>query len=210
MRRNCLDLTLYLVTDMSIEDSFNRVRKAVEGGVTAVQLREKHAITRSVITIGQQLLALLRPLGVPLIINDRADIAHAVSADGVHLGQSDLSVRAARAILGDRAVIGLSVETIDQVIKAQDEEIDYLAISPLFQTSSKADCAHPWGLKELEKVCHLSRHPVIAIGGINETNVESVISKGVAGVAVMSAILNSPSPCHAAREIKKKINQFQE
>jgi thiamine-phosphate pyrophosphorylase len=211
MRRNPIDLSLYLVTDnthSNLREFLNIVAQSIEGGVTVVQLRAKEASTRALIALGEALLAILRPLGIPLIINDRVDIAYAICADGVHLGQSDLNVATARAILGPQAIIGISVETLEHAILAQDEEIDYLAVGPLFPTLSKKDCGVLWRLEELNQVCALSRYPVIAIGGINETNIDSVMSSGVAGVAVISAIFRSPSPLNAAREFKKRIKQY--
>ncbi len=126
----------------------------------------------------------LKPLGIPLIINDRVDVAHAINADGVHLGQSDLKVSEARAILGQKVIIGLSVETIEEVMVAADEDVDYLAASPVFLTKTKSDYERPWGLHGLQHLCSISRHPIVAIGGIDETKVEKVLECGVEGVAV--------------------------
>lgn len=210
MRRNPTNLSLYLVTDnthSNLKEFLNIVAQSIQGGVTVVQLRAKEASTRTLIALGEALLAILTPLGIPLIINDRVDIAHALSADGVHLGQSDLNVAAARAILGPKPIIGISVETLEQAILAQNEEIDYLAVGPIFPTLSKADCGTLWRLEELQHVCALSRYPVIGIGGIDETNVDRVISSGAAGIAVISAIFRSPSPLNAARELSKRIKQ---
>ena len=167
-----MNLSLYLVTDregQNLENFFRIIRESIEGGVTVVQLREKEASARETIEIGRRLLAMLKPLGVPLIINDRVDVAHAIKADGVHLGQTDLGAADARAILGPGAIIGLSVETADQVTEAQD--VDYLAASPVFLSQTKTDCSKPWGLEGLRRVCALSRHPVVAIGGISAANV---------------------------------------
>jgi thiamine-phosphate pyrophosphorylase len=210
MCRNSIDFSLYLVTEnahSNLEKFLNTIMQSIEGGVTVVQLRAKEASTQALITLGKALLAILIPLGIPLIINDRVDIAHAISANGVHLGQSDLNVAAARAILGPQAIIGISVETLEQAILAQDEEIDYLAVGPLFPTLSKKDCGALWRLEELQQVCTLSRYPVIAIGGINERNIDSVMSNGVAGIAVISAIFRAPSPLNAARKLKTRIEQ---
>lgn len=205
-----IDLSCYLVTDrgaLNLEQFLKIIKKSILGGVTIVQLREKNLSAREMISIGQALCSLLRPLSIPLIINDRVDIAHLISADGVHLGQSDLKVREARAILGSQAIIGLSVATIEQVIEAQDEEVDYLAASPVFHTQTKADCSRPWGLEGLKQACSISRHPVIAIGGINETNVEKVMAHGAVGVAVVSAIFNAPCPQMAAMALKNRMKR---
>jgi thiamine-phosphate pyrophosphorylase len=137
---------------------------------------------------------LLKPLGIPLIINDRVDIAHAIGADGVHLGQSDLNVVEARAILGKKAIIGISIESLKQAEAAIEEDVNYLAASPIFPTKTKTDCGEPWGLDGLKQLCTISEYPVVAIGGINETNVKQVMDCGAAGVALVSAIFDSSCP----------------
>lgn len=201
-----LDLSLYLVTNrgtLALDDFFRIIKESIDGGVNVVQLREKESSVRETIEIGKFLRLLLRPLGIPLIINDRVDIAQAVNADGVHLGQSDLNVAEARAILGKQAIIGLSVETMEQALAAADDDVDYLAASPLFQTKTKATSHPPWGYDGLKQLCSISRHPVIAIGGINEANVKKVFECGVSGVAVVSAIFDAPSPKLAAMKLKE-------
>lgn len=205
-----IDLSLYLVTNrgaLTLEDFFRIISLSIEGGVKVIQLREKEASAHEMIAVGKRLRSLLKPLGIPLIINDRVDIAHAVNADGVHLGQSDLKVAEARAILGQQVIIGLSVETIEQAIAAADEDVDYLAASPVFLTKTKSDCERPWGLHGLQQLCSISRHPIVAIGGIDETNVEKVLECGVAGVAVVSAIFNAPCPKIAAIKITNRMKR---
>jgi thiamine-phosphate pyrophosphorylase len=201
------DLSLYLVTKrgkLTLEIFFEVICKSIEGGVRVVQLREKEAPDEEVIAIGRRLRSFLKPLGIPLIINDRINVAKAVGADGVHLGQSDRKVAEARGILGREAIIGLSVETMEQAIAANGEEVDYLAASPLFLTNTKSDCGQPWGLDGLKELCSL-RIPVVAIGGINETNIVDVCAQGVAGVAVVSAIFDAPCPKAAALFLENKI-----
>ncbi len=196
-----IDLSLYLVTNrktLELADFLDIIRASIDGGVRIVQLREKEASAREMITLGKELLSVLKPRGIPLIMNDRVDVAYAVGADGVHLGQSDLSVAEARAILGKQAIIGLSVETLDQAIAATEEEVDYLAASPLFHQTTKTNCAEPWGLDGLKQLCAASKHPVIAIGGIDKTNAKQVLACGAVGVAVVSAIFNAPCPKTAA------------
>jgi thiamine-phosphate pyrophosphorylase len=204
-----IDLSLYLVTHrgvLALDDFFRIIRASIEGGVSIVQLREKEASTREMIEIGKRLLSMLNPLGIPLMINDRVDVAHAVNADGVHLGQSDLKVAEARAILGEQAIIGLSVESLEQALAAEEEDVDYLAASPLFQTKTKSDCTKPWGLDGLKQLCAISRHPIVAIGGIDETSVGAILECGAVGVAVVSAIFDAPCPKTAASQI---LNGFQ-
>jgi thiamine-phosphate pyrophosphorylase len=203
-----IDLSLYLVTNrkaLELEEFLNIIRASIEGGVRIVQLREKDSSAREMITIGKKLLSVLKPLGIPLIINDRVDVAHAIGARGVHLGQSDLRVEEARAILGEKAIIGLSVETLEQATVAMEEDVDYLAASPLFHTKTKADCGNPWGLEGLKQLCAVSKYPVIAIGGIDETNAKQIIECGAAGVAVVSAIFNASCPKNAALKIINRM-----
>lgn len=202
--RRPIDLSLYLVTHrgvLPLEDFFKIIRASIDGGVKVIQLREKDASAREMIAIGKKLLSFLKPLSIPLIINDRVDVAHAMNADGVHLGQSDLTVAEARAILGEKAIIGLSVESLEHAIAAEEEDVDYLAASPLFPTKTKSDCSAPWGLNGLKQLCSTSRHPIIAIGAIDETNAKQVVECGAVGVAVVSAIFNAPCPKTAAFKI---------
>ncbi len=202
--KRAVDFSLYLITrDIHLPSLNYIVQQAVEGGVTIVQLRAKEMSTRQFVDIGERLLGCLKPLGVPLIINDRVDIAHAIKADGVHLGQSDLGVSEARAILGTQAIIGLSVETMEQAQTAEIEEVDYLAASPVFFTKTKQDCAESWGLKGLQQLCAFSSYPIIAIGGINHSNHDAVWKCGVHGIAVVSAIFDADDPKCAARKFMR-------
>lgn len=206
--KNPVDLTLYLVTNrgsLSLDDFIKIIIDSADGGVTLVQIREKELPAREMILIGKQLLSLLKPRGIPLIINDRVDVAHAVGADGVHLGQSDLTVREARAILGQRAIIGISIESLEQAKEAAYEDVDYLAASPVFATNTKQDCSKPWGLSGLKELCSIAKRPVVAIGGIQEWNVKQVMDAGAEGVAVVSAIFDAPCPKAAARTILNRM-----
>lgn len=199
---NAVDLSVYLVTNRGTrtkEELCRIVSQAVEGGVTIVQLREKETTTEEMIEIGKELHTLLKPLDVPLIINDRVDVALAIQAEGVHLGQSDMSIAEARALLGKEAIIGLSVENLEQAHRSFQEEVDYIAASPVFPSkSTKLDHAPPWGLVGLKTLCALSPHPVVAIGGINDTNARQVMDCGAAGIAVVSFIMSAPNPKTAA------------
>ena len=205
-----LDLSLYLVTkteEPSREGFFNVILEAVRGGVSAVQLREKDISTQEFVDLASDLKKNLISLNVPLIINDRVDIAKIVNADGVHLGQSDATVSEARAILGPKAIIGFSVETMDQVHEAQSMDVDYIAVSPVFESITKIDTKMPWGLGGLRRVSQISRHPVVAIGGINLSNTQDVLNSGADGIAIVSAIFDAPSPYVAAKKFCQIINQ---
>ena len=194
-------LRLYLVTDRPLclgRELEWIVSEAVKGGVTMVQLREKDANTREFVALGLRLKELLAPLGVPLIINDRIDVALAVDADGIHIGQSDMPYEIARRLLGPGKIIGLSVENIDEVIRANALDVDYIAVSPVYGTPTKTDTAEPFGLEGLRRAVELTRHPVVAIGGMNERTAADVFAAGADGIAVVSAICRAPDPAAAS------------
>lgn len=197
-------LKLYLVTDRPLSlgrDIEEIVREAVEGGVTMVQLREKECPTGEFVALAKRLKALLAPLGVPLIINDRVDVALAVDADGVHIGQSDMPYEAARRLLGYDKIIGLSVENFEDLEVANTLDVDYVGISPVYGTPTKSDTAEPFGLEGLRRAVAMSVHPTVAIGGMNAQTIGEVIAAGADGVAVVSAICSAPSPRKATEEL---------
>lgn len=203
-------LKLYLVTDRDL--SYRRsleeiVCEAVEGGVTMVQLREKDAPTGEFVELGRRLMSVLKPLGVPLIINDRVDVALAVDADGVHIGQSDMPYEDARRLLGPDKIIGLSVENMDDLRKANELDVDYVGISPVYGTPTKTDTAEPFGLEGLRRAVELSAHPTVAIGGMNASTIGEVFETGADGVAVVSAICSAASPRQAAAELATIANR---
>ncbi|HUM80125.1 MAG TPA: thiamine phosphate synthase, partial [Candidatus Saccharicenans sp.] len=178
--------------------------KAIKGGVTVVQLREKDLSAREFYELGIRTKELLPP-DVPLLIDDRLDLALAIGTDGLHLGQRDLPVEIARKLLGPPAIIGLSVENLSQLQAAKQLPVDYLAISPVFSTPTKTDTGPAWGLDGLRTARELTCLPLVAIGGINENNAASVIQAGADGVAVVSAICAAPDPEEAARRLKNII-----
>ena len=181
------------------------VEKAVAGGVAWVQLREKELATRPFLELAWSLKAMLAPLNVPLIINDRLDVALACGADGVHVGQEDMPCELVRRFLGPTAIVGLSVETWADVERAQDQDVDYLGISPVFQTPTKTDTKTPWGLEGLARIRAFSRHPLVAIGGLKADNAAAVVRAGAEGIAVVSAICGDRDPRRAARELDAAI-----
>lgn len=201
---------LYLVTDRGLcgeKNVASVVEKAVAGGVRYVQLREKDLATRPFIELAICLKKLLAPRGVPLLINDRIDVALASEADGVHVGQDDMSYETARRLLGPSAVIGLSVETWEDVVAAQSLDVDYLGVSPIFDTPTKTDTKGMWGLGGLARIRAYSRHPLVAIGGLNAANTESVIMAGADCVAVVSAICAAEDPFRATRDLDEIIRR---
>lgn len=195
--------TLNLVTDgcHTTDQLLRIVNDTVSGGVTMVQLREKTADTRTFLERAFALKRLLQGTGVPLIINDRVDIALAVDADGVHLGQSDMPVTIARQLLGPDKIIGLSVENFEQIKEANQLDIQYIGISPIFATPTKTDTKTPFGLEGARQAVALSTHPTIGIGGINASNIAAVRATGLDGVAVVSAIMSASAPRQAAQEL---------
>ena len=203
--------SLYLVTDDNISDKkniFEIVKLAVKGGVTMVQLREKKLNTKDFIEKAFELKKILNPFKVPLIINDNVEVALAVKADGIHIGQSDMSFEKVRKLVPESMIIGLSVETMEQAIEAEKYDADYLGVSPVFPTFTKINFNEkPWGLEGLKKLKSLSKHKLVAIGGINIENAEDVIKAGADGLAVVSAICSSSEPELAAKNLSEIINK---
>jgi thiamine-phosphate pyrophosphorylase len=195
---------VYLVTDQDLclgRTLTSVVADAVRAGIACVQLREKTLPTRFFLDQALALQPILTSAGIPLLINDRVDIALAAGADGVHLGQTDMPYEAARRLLGPSAVIGLSVETWEDVVAAQDLDVDYLGVSPIFATPTKTDTKPPWGLKGLARIKAYSRHPLVAIGGLNAANAVDIIRSGADSIAVVSAICSAKDPFAAARNL---------
>lgn len=200
---------LYLVTDRGLAGDRpleEVVLAAVEGGAGVVQLREKELATRAFVESARRLKALLEPRGIPLIVNDRVDVALAAGADGVHLGQEDMAYPDARALLGPDAIIGLSVETPEDVREAEGFDVDYLGVSPIFPTPTKTDTEGAWGLDGLAEVRRMSRHRLVAIGGLNATNAADAIRAGADAVAVVSAICAAADPRRAAEELAAVVD----
>ena len=203
-------LKLCLVTqiyDMSLEAYLHFITLAIEGGVTSVQLRDKTHSIFAVRHVAAALKELLTSLQIPLIINDNVQLAKEIDADGVHLGQSDLSPLQARDMLGSNKTIGWSIETMEQLQIANHLDcIHYVAASAVFLSNTKQNCKTLWGLEGLKHFTKQSKHPVIAIGGINKTNIQDVFTHGAAGAAVISAIHSSSAPKVAALELIQAIH----
>jgi len=201
---------VYLVTDRGLLNNHSLeevVSAAVKAGVCCVQLREKDISTRDFLDIAKRLKKLMTPYDVPLVINDRVDIAMAVDADGIHIGMSDMPYETARAMMKPDAIIGLSVETWDDVEEAQKLDVDYIGVSPVFATPTKTDTKTPWELEGLSKIKSFSKHPLVAIGGINLSNIESVLKAGADSVAVVSAICSADDPYTATLSLAEYFPQ---
>ncbi|MEZ8104508.1 thiamine phosphate synthase [Vibrio cortegadensis] len=198
---------LYLVTDdqQDIDTLKHVVEQAVAGGVTMIQVREKHGDIQSFIQRAQAVKTVLEGTNVPLIINDRVDVALAVDADGVHLGQSDMPVKIARQLIGKDKILGLSVENEQQFQESQSLPIDYIGLSAIFSTPTKTNINKEWGISGLAQAVSKSALPIVAIGGLNSDNLDAVVATKVAGIALVSAICHADSPKQSAQELLAQI-----
>lgn len=206
------DLLLYAVTDRSwlFEDSlYSQVERALKGGATFVQLREKELDEEHFLEEAREIKGLCERYHVPFVINDNVDIALAADADGVHVGQSDMEAGDVRAKLGPDKIIGVSVQTVEQALLAQKHGADYLGVGAVFPTGSKAD-ADEVSHDTLKAICGAVDIPVIAIGGINADNVQELAGTGLCGIAVISAIFAKKDIENAARGLKVRVKNMVE
>jgi thiamine-phosphate pyrophosphorylase len=196
-------LSLYLVTNesMEMEDLLKKVEAAIQGGVTMVQLREKQSSGKLFLKKALALKSLTEKYKIPLVINDRVDIALAAEADGVHVGQSDLPAAFVRKIVPPSMFVGVSCSTVEEAIEAEKQGADYLGVGAVFPTNSKKD-AQLLEKGMLESIVKSTSIPVVAIGGINQENVKQLNDTGIDGIAVVSAILSSSNPKQAAEMLK--------
>jgi thiamine-phosphate pyrophosphorylase len=203
-----IDLRLYALIDPAVAGGRTLADLAgrIADSATLVQLRDKHGSTRAMLEEARALTAVLAPLDIPLLINDRVDVALAAEADGVHIGQDDMSPADARLLLGRTAIIGLSIKTIAQAQAAPLEHLDYVAIGGVYGTTSKEATSVPLGLSGLRAIVQAIRarkpdFPICAVAGINESNAADVIAAGCDGVAVISALSLAPDPAKAAEDL---------
>ena len=201
------DTTLYFITDstgFSEEEFLSRVEQALKGGVTLLQLREKEKTTREYIALAEKVHKLTQKYNIPLIIDDRIDVAMAVNAEGVHLGQSDMPVDIARKILGKDKIIGATAKTVPQALEAYANGADNLGVGAIYPTTTKVKTVLTSvdTLKEIVKAVPI---PVNAIGGLNKNNIDILENTGIAGVCVVSAIMKADNPKKTAEEIKEKF-----
>jgi thiamine-phosphate pyrophosphorylase len=205
-----IDYSVYLVTDRGLSrgrSTLEILQSAVRGGVTCVQLREKNCPVRDFIEQANAIKAFLNAHDIPLIVNDRVDVAQAVGADGVHLGQSDMSLHVAREILKDSMIIGISAESLQDAIEAEKGGADYIGVSPIYATPTKTDTAPALGLEGLREIRNAVRIPLVGIGGLTKNNAAEVIKHGADGVAVVSAIVSAEDPELAAKELLKTVTK---
>lgn len=191
MNKEKIDYSLYLVTDRDIlgnRDLVAELEKAIKGGVSIIQLREKNLSTKEFYYLATKVRILTYAYSIPFIINDRIDIALAVDADGVHIGLDDMPVKVARKLLGQDKLIGSSVNCVEEAIRFEKEGSDYLGVGAMYPTSTKLD-AEAVTIDTLRAIKAAVSIPIVGIGGINETNASNIIKTGVDGIAVVSAIL---------------------
>jgi thiamine-phosphate pyrophosphorylase len=204
-----IDLRLYYVTDTPLSSGRGVVETAmaaVRGGATLVQLRDPLAKAGELVRLGRALKAALDAVGVPLIVNDRPDVAFAIGAAGVHVGQNDLPVEAVRRLLGPDAIIGLSITDISEMRRVPWALINHIGVGPVVSKGVKPDAAEPMGLKGLSACALVSRKPVVAIGGIGLDNAADCISAGADGVAVVAAIAGAVDPEAAASGLRSAVD----
>ncbi|KGK82434.1 thiamine-phosphate synthase [Desulfosporosinus sp. HMP52] len=202
-----IDYSLYLVTDRKIlgsRDLAASVEKAIQGGVTLVQLREKSVSSKKFLELAQRVKEITSHYGIPLIINDRLDIALAVDAEGLHIGQDDLPMIKARELFGKDKIIGVSASTLEEALLAQQQGADYLGVGAVFSTATKTD-APEVSLEQLSEIKKSVSIPIVAIGGINLGNLKQVIGTGIDGVSVVSAILAQEDILQAAKKFREFI-----
>lgn len=206
-----LDTTMYFITDstnLTEAEFLRRVEEACRGGVTLIQLREKDRTTREYLSLAERVHEITQNYGIPLIIDDRVDIALAVYAEGVHVGQSDLPVSIARKLMGDGKIIGATAKTVPQAMEAYEQGADYLGVGAIYPTTTKVKTVLT-SVDTLKEIVHAVPIPVNAIGGLNKENIHILKGSGIAGICAVSAIMKSDDPCRAARELKEAFHELQ-
>lgn len=205
-----LDMSLYLVTDSTYhteESLLKTVEEACEGGVTLVQLREKHAGGQEYLEKARKVREITDRFGIPLIIDDRVDVAMACGAAGVHVGSSDLPVSEARRILGPDKIIGATAKTVEAAKKAYEDGADYLGVGAIYPTTTKVVTIRT-EVSTLDEICHAVPIPAVAIGGLNRENMGILDGTKIAGIAVVSAIMKAENPREAAEELLKEVHKM--
>ncbi|WP_322487129.1 thiamine phosphate synthase [Chloroflexus sp.] len=203
-----IDWSLYVVTDAGLSRGRSHlavIEAAIAGGATVVQYREKVAATRQMIAEAQVLRELTRRAGVPLIVNDRLDVALAIDAEGVHIGQDDMPAAVARRLIGPDKLLGVSAANLAEAMQAVQDGADYLGVGPVFATPTKPDAAPPIGMDGLREICRHVSLPVVAIGGINAANAADAIAAGAQGIAVVSAVVAAEDVTAAAQQLRALV-----
>lgn len=206
------DTTMYFITDSTnySEDEFlYRVEEACKGGVTLVQLREKERTTREYITFAEKVHEITLRYDIPLIIDDRVDVALAAGAEGVHVGQSDMPVAAARNLMGNDKIIGATTKTVPQAIEAYEQGADYLGVGAIYPTTTKVKTVLT-SVETLKEIVQAVPIKVNAIGGLNKDNIHILKGSGIDGICAVSAIMKAESPCDAAKELREAFDELQQ
>ena len=207
-----LDTTMYFITDSTNyneEEFLRRVEEACKGGVTLVQLREKERTTREYLSLAEKVHETTQGYDIPLIIDDRVDVALAVNAEGVHVGQSDMPVKIARQLMGDGKIVGATAKTVPQALEAYEQGADYLGVGAIYPTTTKVKTVLTSvdTLKEIVKAVPIK---VNAIGGLNKENIHILKDSGIDGICAVSAIMKAENPCIAARELREAFYELQQ
>lgn len=205
-----LDTSLYFITDstgLSEEEFLRRTEEALQGGVTLLQLREKNRTTREYLSLAEKVHELTRRYGVPLLIDDRLDVAMAMDGEGVHLGQSDLPIHIARRILGPDKIVGATAKTVPQATEAYEQGADYLGVGAIYPTTTKVKTVLT-STDTLRDICKAVPIPVNAIGGLNKTNIDVLCGIPIAGICVVSAIMKADDPRQAAVDLRDKAKEL--
>ena len=206
-----LDTTMYFITDSTNyteEEFLRRVEESCKGGVTLIQLREKERTTREYLSLAEKVHEITKRYNIPLIIDDRVDVALAVGAEGVHVGQSDMPVAIARKLMGDK-IVGATAKTVEQAVKAYNEGADYLGVGAIYPTTTKVKTV----LTSVETLCDIVKAVPIkvnAIGGLNKDNIDVLKGSGIDGICVVSAVMKSQAPEEAAKELKQRFLSLKE
>ncbi len=207
-----LDTTMYFITDStnySEEEFLRRVEEACKGGVTLIQLREKERTTREYLSLAEKVHEITQRYNIPFIIDDRVDIALAIDAEGVHVGQSDMPVAIARKLMSEEKIIGATAKTVPQAIEAYEQGADYLGVGAIYPTTTKVKTVLTSvdTLKEIVKAVPIK---VNAIGGLNKDNIHVLKNSGIDGICTVSAIMKAENPCIAAKELREAFNELQQ
>lgn len=205
------DTSLYFITDSSnyTEQEFlNRLEKALQGGVTLMQLREKDKTTREYIELARKVHSITKKYNVPLIIDDRVDVALAIDAEGVHVGQSDMPVKLARKLMGENKIVGATTKTVEQAKEAYEQGASYLGVGAIYPTTTKVKTVLT-STDTLRDICNAVPIPVNAIGGLNKDNIDVLEDIPISGICVVSAIMKADDPKKATEELKARAKELE-
>ena len=207
-----LDTTMYFITDstnLSEDEFLFRVEEACKGGVTLIQLREKDRTTREYISLAHKVHKITQSYDIPLIIDDRVDVALAVDAEGVHVGQSDMPVKLARQLMGEDKIVGATAKTVPQALEAYEQGADYLGVGAIYPTTTKVKTVLT-SVDTLREIVKAVPIKVNAIGGLNKDNIHVLKGSGIDGICVVSAIMKADNPCVAAKELREAFDELQQ